>query len=883
MENTRNVRRLCFACALVLALVLMCATALAALSYPFMTVTNDKVNMRAKASSTATILERLDQGASVTVLGSTGSYYKVSYNNRTGYILKKYIVTDEETIVTPTPAPVETVTGYPYDTVTSDSVNLRARQSVNSDLLKKIPKGATVTVQSVSGTFAKVTYNGTEGYVKTDYIVLKKIVKATATPSPAPTLSPVESGSEYVTLQKGSEGSAVKALQSALIELGFLSGSADGKFGDATQYAVTSFQSTNGYPTTGIADANLQAFLYSGTPKNSKGTKTTVKTLAPVDGVIVRLNNTGELVETIQTRLTELGYYTGKISGTYDTATQSAVKAFQKKNGLTVDGKCGSETQKLLLNGSGLSADATATPLPTATPTPVPTFTVPGSKVQRGSSGADAKLVQQRLKELGYYTGKVDGNFGSASVTALKNFQKKNGLDADGVAGSGTYNILFSINALSAGATATPAPIATPVATLTPSPTPITKDNVTVIKLGVTGDAVTRLQERLTALGYYNATVDGVCKADDVAAIRSFQRKNGLKEDGSAGYDTQVLLYSAGALTSTGAIAGGTVDTFTTLKKGMTGTAVSDMQKKLIELGYLSGEADGNYGRSTATAVYNFQKANGLSRDGVAGSATLSLLYSSTATAATPTPSPTPTASSTTLKQGDISDAVKSMQQRLIELGYLSGKADGKFGVQTYTALLAFQKANNLTVDGMAGTKTLNKLNSSAAISSSGTAQAAATPTINPNASASYVPTASSVRYANWYTEVKARCKLYPYATVYDFSTGISWQVHMFSLGAHADCEPLTASDTAKMEKALGGNTWNPKAVWVVFADGRVYMASIHSMPHGVQHRTDNNFNGHICIHFPRTDAQVAAIGPYATSHQKVIDAGWKTTQSMIK
>ncbi len=403
-----------------------------------------------------------------------------------------------------------------------------------------------------------------------------------------------------------------------------------------------------------------------------------------------------------------------------------------------------------------------------------------------------------------------------------------------------------------------------------------------MIKLGVTGDAVTRLQERLTALGYYNATVDGVCKADDVAAIRTFQRKNGLQEDGAAGYDTQVLLYSSGALTSTGAYAGGTVDALTTLRKGMTGTAVTDLQNKLIKLGYLTGEADGNYGRATAAAVYNFQKANGLSRDGVAGAATLALLYSSSTTAVTPTPSATP-AASTSLKQGDISDAVKSMQQRLIDLGYLSGKADGKFGVQTYTALLAFQKANSLTIDGIAGTKTLDKLSSSTAISANGSAVATATPTINPNASAAYVPNASSVRYANWYSEVKARCKLYPYATVYDFSTGISWQVHMFSLGAHADCEPLTAADTAKMEKAFGGNTWNAKAVWVVFADGRVYMASTHSMPHGVQHRTDNNFAGHVCIHFPRTDAQVAAIGPYATSHQKAIDAGWQTTQSMIK
>ena len=141
--------------------------------------------------------------------------------------------------------------------------------------------------------------------------------------------------------------------------------------------------------------------------------------------------------------------------------------------------------------------------------------------------------------------------------------------------------------------------------------------------------------------------------------------------------------------------------------------------------------------------------------------------------------------------------------------------------------------------------------------------------------------TASRVQYANWYTTVKAVCRNYPYATVYDYATGISYQVHIFSLGAHADYEPLTAADTSKMLKIFGGNTWNPRAVWVVFADGSVYMASTHSSPHGVQHRTDNNFAGHSCIHFPRTQAQVEAIGPYATSHQNTIDVGWARTQAM--
>jgi hypothetical protein len=140
------------------------------------------------------------------------------------------------------------------------------------------------------------------------------------------------------------------------------------------------------------------------------------------------------------------------------------------------------------------------------------------------------------------------------------------------------------------------------------------------------------------------------------------------------------------------------------------------------------------------------------------------------------------------------------------------------------------------------------------------------------------------VRYANWYTEIRARARLYPYATVYDYNTGLSWKVHMFSLGAHADSEPLTAEDTATMVRAFGGkNTWTPKPVWVIFSDGRVYMASTHDFPHEVDHIKENNFPGHLCIHFPRTADQVAAIGPYATSHQAAIDAGWRATQNKIK
>ena len=122
-------------------------------------------------------------------------------------------------------------------------------------------------------------------------------------------------------------------------------------------------------------------------------------------------------------------------------------------------------------------------------------------------------------------------------------------------------------------------------------------------------------------------------------------------------------------------------------------------------------------------------------------------------------------------------------------------------------------------------------------------------------------PSASRVIYANWYTTVKSVCKQYPYCTVYDYSTGISWQIHIFSVGAHADFEPVTANDTARMQRAFGGETtWTPKPVWVIFSDGSVYMGSVHDTPHGTSHTTDNNFAGHACLHFPRTQEQVEKI-----------------------
>ncbi len=892
----RNGERMTMALRRLIAAVLICAclcgTALAG-TYPYDGVINADTNMRsAPKSNVANVIMKLKKGDGVEVLGATGNFYRIMAGAKTGYVFKQYV--DRGTASSGNTGSTGSIGGSDItgntgiisgtQAKTTDALRLRATASTSGKVLLTIPKGAMVTILQQQGKWLNVTYGGQTGWCHSDYVNLR----AAITPTPGPVIDTGVSASGYIVLQSGADSDHVIALQEALIELGYLRGTADGVYGAATAQAVMALQRQNDYPITGIADANLQAFIFLGKPQDATGEKISIKTLSVLSGQNVRYGDKGLLVRTIQSQLEKQGYLTNNVTGTYDNATTAAVKAFQQKNNLKADGVCGEDTQKLLFGG-GVSANGTPTPTPTPTPT-VRVFEIPTATVKKGSKGNNAVLVQARLIELGYLSGAADGQFGSQSVAALKAFQQKNGLKADGVAGSGTYEVLFSVLALGVDFTPVTVPPSAPVVETTYPP--ITTDNVVVIKQGVTGEAVKRLQARLTELGYYESVQDGKCKADDVAAIRAFQRKNGLTVDGVAGYDTQSILYTSTAIMDNGLMAGA-LQSYTLLKKGMTGAAVQEMQKRLITLKYLNAVADGIFGTDTAEAVYNFQKRNGLVRDGIAGEKTLQKLYSTDAIAAettTPAPSAPTFSQGTLLQKGDEGALVVSLQDSLIRLGYLSGTADGIFGVQTYQAVKKFQAANALYADGIAGDKTFAALNIAGTGNngSAGNTGGSTAPTVTdaPNASTGVGVTvevsARNVVYEYWYSTVRNACRQYPYATVYDYQTGISWQVNMFSYGKHAEAEPLTAADTAKMEQACGGNKWTPRPVWVIFADGTIRMATTHSVPHQVEHIKDNDFPGHTCIHFPRTMAQVTAIGPYATRHQNTVDKAWAEVQAMI-
>ena len=98
---------------------------------------------------------------------------------------------------------------------------------------------------------------------------------------------------------------------------------------------------------------------------------------------------------------------------------------------------------------------AATTPMIEITPTPEPvqqTTNVTYKTLRKGDQSVEVKLMQVALTELGYLKGASDGNFGTATKTAVEAFQKDNGLDVDGIAGAKTLEKLYSL------ATVTPPP-----------------------------------------------------------------------------------------------------------------------------------------------------------------------------------------------------------------------------------------------------------------------------------------------------------------------------------------------------------------------------------------------------------------------------------------
>ncbi|MGN0755171.1 MAG: peptidoglycan-binding protein [Aristaeellaceae bacterium] len=464
----------------------------------------------------------------------------------------------------------------------------------------------------------------------------------------------------------------------------------------------------------------------------------------------LRYSQQSDDVADLQRALKQLGYYTKTIDGTYGSGTLSAVKRFQKANGLTADGVAGPLTLAKLealtgieIGGGSGSTGSGSTGSGSTGGSGSGTVETPSAgsglfsgvytTLEYGDKGDRVKILQQALKDLGYDISKVDGVFGTGTKAAVKAFQTRHSLTADGKAGKKTLQKVETYFDKDGSL------IGGPIVSNPPAEGGDADYDVPTrtLRYGMSGADVTYTQQRLYTLKYYTGARDGKFGSGLLSAVKAFQKKNGLAADGVVGPATIKVLFSSDALaaddpteeatptpsptpTATPSPTPGATPS-RTLRYGDSGEDVKLIQNRLIALNYLSGTASGVFDSTTLTAVRAFQKAHALTVDGVAGTNTYKKLFSDSAipAASTPTPSPSPTSGATpsrTLRYGYTGEDVKLLQNRLIELGYLKGTADGTFGTTTQTAVKAFQKANGLTVDGVAGTNTYKKLFSDSAI-----------------------------------------------------------------------------------------------------------------------------------------------------------------------
>ena len=211
-------------------------------------------------------------------------------------------------------------------TVTARKLILREKASSTSDALQTLPKGTKLEVLGKSGSWYKVTYGKYTGYVYKTYVSVTK------------TASSSSSSSSTTRLEKGSTGSDVKELQTKLKKLGYYDAYVDGDYGDTTVAAVKAFQKKYNLTADGVAGSETLKKLDSAYKNADSNTST--------DDDSLRKGATGTAVKTLQTNLKKLGFYTAYVDGSFGSTTESAVKAFQRKYGLTADGVAGSATLK---------------------------------------------------------------------------------------------------------------------------------------------------------------------------------------------------------------------------------------------------------------------------------------------------------------------------------------------------------------------------------------------------------------------------------------------------------------------------------------------------------------------------------------------------------
>lgn len=347
----------------------------------------------------------------------------------------------------------------------------------------------------------------------------------------------------------------------------------------------------------------------------------------------LKLGSKGEAVKKLQQELKSKKMYSGDVSGSFGQLTEDAVKAFQRKNGLYVDGVAGPDTQaKLFGTDSGGSSG--------------------GNNAINNTSDLGMTLFDKvHLRRTASTSGTSKSLLPKGTMFTIVSYSRSGNevwyyVDISGSKGYIRSDMMYVLSAAEAEAykkgqnpalptvipntTATPAPTLAPGATATPAPTlaPTAQSGYARIKsndvnirsgASISNSSLSKLKKD-DVLQIGNSTTNGAGELWYYlirTSLEGYVRSDFVTVMTQAEIDAYLSTSNPG--TSSGS--------YRMLKRGSSGEDVKALQQKLKDLKYYTGNVTGSYGSLTEDAVKRYQKANGLYADGIAGANTQNKLF----------------------------------------------------------------------------------------------------------------------------------------------------------------------------------------------------------------------------------------------------------------
>lgn len=239
-------------------------------------------------------------------------------------------------------------------------------------------------------------------------------------------------------LKVGDSGIDVARIQRRLRMLGCSVDAVDGAYGAGTARGIRVFQHYNGLSETGIADVETQRILFS------------ASAVAPQYAMLAP-GSSGDAVKQMQTRLKILGFTNASPDGDYGDKTKTAIETLQTymrdREIAVLQQYYGADqdiTDKITIEVNGIADSMLLEDFYSDRFPSIP------QQMQNGSKNDDVARVQRRLYGLNYLDTAPDGDYGSKTEKAIRDFQKRHKLNQTGVADAETLSMLFSENAMKA-------------------------------------------------------------------------------------------------------------------------------------------------------------------------------------------------------------------------------------------------------------------------------------------------------------------------------------------------------------------------------------------------------------------------------------------------